>query len=379
LNPVRRNPAFGALAGLGLLLPLAPAAQEDLSRADLEQLRDRIEAARQEAEAVADRKEAAESELAEAEEALTRAARRLNRTASALQATRQRLAALRARRDRVRRDLGDERAALAAEIRALYMAGGNSTLRLLLSQGDPRAVGRTLVWGDYLARARQARIGNYGDSLRELEDLAQRIARRERELERRNAEVRERRDELAARQTAYRRTVARLGERLTDRREQVADLQAREERLERLLGELGDPDRVGQRIDLAGRRGGLPWPARGPLRAAFGSERQSGLTWKGIFIAHPAGDAVEAIAPGRVVFADWMRGYGQLLILDHGHGFMSLYGHNRALLARLGDWVEAGETLARVGQSGPYEESGLYFELRRQGRPQDPVAWLGPR
>ncbi|MGM0412667.1 MAG: murein hydrolase activator EnvC family protein [Pseudomonadota bacterium] len=376
---MRRNPAFGALAGLALLLPLTPAAEEDLSRADLEKLRDRIETAREEAEAVAGRKDAAESELADAEAALTRAARRLNRTASALQATRERLAALRSRREAVRDDLGEERDALAAEIRALYTAGGNSTLRLLLSQGDPRAVGRTLVWGDYLARARQARIGDFGDSLEELDDLAQRIARREQELERRDAEVRQRRDELAARQSEYRRTVARLDDRLTDRREQVADLEAREDRLESLLGELDDPEQAGERVDLAQRRGGLPWPARGPLRAAFGSERQSGLTWKGIFIAHSAGDPVSAVAPGRVVFADWMRGYGQLLILDHGHGFMSLYGHNRALLAELGDWVEAGDTLARVGQSGPYEESGLYFELRRQGRPQDPVAWLGPR
>ena len=376
---MRWNPVRWALAALALSLPLVPAAEEDLSRADLEQLRERIQAAREEAEAVAGRKDEAESGLIQAEEALTRAARRLNRTATALRETRERLAALRSRREAVQAELGAERDALAAEIRALYMAGGNATLRLLLSQGDPRAVGRTLVWGDYLARARQARIGEYGASLDELEDLTQRIAEREQELERRDAEVRERRDALAARQSEYRRRVARLDERLADRREQVAELEAREQRLEQLLGKLGNSARNGSSVDLAERRGALPWPARGPLRAAFGSERRSGLTWKGIFIAHSAGDPVSAIAPGRVVFADWMRGYGQLLILDHGHGFMSLYGHNRALLVGLGDWVEAGERVAGVGQSGPYEESGLYFELRHQGRPRDPIAWLGPR
>ena len=367
-----------ALAGLALLA--APVvAEEDLSRADLQDLRERIETARERAEAVAGRKESAESGLAEAEQALATAARELNRTASALKETRERLAALRARRDATRADLGDERAALAAEVRTLYMAGGNSALRLLLSQGDPRAVGRTLVWGDYLARARQSRIDDYGDSLAELDDLARRIAERERELERRRADVRERRDALAARQADYRQMVARLDRRLADRQDRVADLEAREARLEELLGQLDDPERPGETRDLAPRRGDLPWPARGPLRAAFGSERRSGLTWKGIFIARGAGTPVSAIAPGRVVFAEWMRGYGQLLIVDHGHGFMSLYGHNRALLAGLGDWVEAGETLARVGESGPYEESGLYFELRREGRPRDPIAWLGPR
>lgn len=367
-----------ALAGLALLASPALAG-EDLSRDDLEALRERIETARERAEAVAGRKEAAESELADAERALAEAARELNRTATALKDTRDRLGALRARRDAIRADLDDERTALATEVRTLYMAGGDSALRLLLSQGDPRAVGRTLVWGDYLARARQSRIGDYGDSLAELEELTRRIAEREQELERRRADVRERRDALAARQAEYRRTVARLGDRLTSQRDEVADLEAREARLEELLGQLDDPERPGETRDLAPLRGDLPWPARGPLRAAFGSERQSGLAWKGIFIARHAGSPVNAVAPGRVVFAEWMRGYGQLLILDHGHGFMSLYGHNRALLVGLGDWVETGETLARVGQSGPYEESGLYFELRREGRPRDPIAWLAPR
>ncbi|MFP4181019.1 MAG: murein hydrolase activator EnvC family protein [Thiohalospira sp.] len=367
-----------ALAGLTLLL--SPAlAEEDLSRADLEELRERVETAREQAQAVAGRKEAAESELAEAEESLAAAARELNRTATALKEARDRLSALRARREAVRDDLDEERDALATEVRTLYMAGGDSALRLLLSQGDPRAVGRTLVWGDYLARARQSRIGDYGESLEELDDLTRRIAEREQELEGQRAEVRQRRDDLDDRQAEYRAEVERLDQRLASRRDEVAELEEREGRLEDLLGQLDDPERPGETRNLAQERGALPWPTKGPLRAAFGSKRRSGLTWNGILIARSKGDPVKAIGPGRVVFADWMRGYGQLLILDHGHGFMSLYGHNRSLLADLGDWIEAGEELARVGESGPYEESGLYFEVRRQGKPRDPVSWLAPR
>jgi septal ring factor EnvC (AmiA/AmiB activator) len=118
-------------------------------------------------------------------------------------------------------------------------------------------------------------------------------------------------------------------------------------------------------------------PVRGELVGRFGSPRSdSGLTWRGLFIQAPAGREVKAVAPGRIVFADWLRGFGNLLILDHGDGFMSLYGNNEALLGSLGDSVRGGEAVATVGASGGNTATGLYFELRHQGKPFDPLGWL---
>jgi septal ring factor EnvC (AmiA/AmiB activator) len=128
------------------------------------------------------------------------------------------------------------------------------------------------------------------------------------------------------------------------------------------------------------QRGHLPWPASGSVKAAFGARRGVGeLKWNGILIAAPEGRAVHAVHRGRVAFADWLRGFGLLMIVDHGDGYMSLYGHNQHLLKEVGEWVEAGEAVASVGASGGRAESGLYFEIRHDGRPVDPVRWLARR
>ena len=127
-------------------------------------------------------------------------------------------------------------------------------------------------------------------------------------------------------------------------------------------------------------RGQLALPVRGELTGRFGSPRSDGgLTWKGLFLATKSGESVRAVAAGRVVYADWLRGFGNLLIVDHGEGYMSLYGYNEALLKHIGDEVHSGDTVATVGNSGGSVDSGLYFELRHQGKPIDPLSWVGRR
>jgi len=161
--------------------------------------------------------------------------------------------------------------------------------------------------------------------------------------------------------------------------QELERLRENEHRLESLLEELRAqpaPDMTQEVIAFDELKGRLPWPARGSLASKFGTPRKSGaLKWQGVIIAAAGGQDVTAISRGRVVYADWLRHFGLLLIIDHGNGYMSLYGHNQSLFKERGDWVEAGETIASVGDSGGHAETGLYFEIRRRGTPVNPVQW----
>jgi septal ring factor EnvC (AmiA/AmiB activator) len=235
-----------------------------------------------------------------------------------------------------------------------------------------------LVWADYISEARRDRINAIRESLAELERLTERITEEEQRLEeRRDARARDRKA-LAERRAERREVLRRIESRAAGRRTDLRQMERDEERLESLLGDL-EGAAPGETVNVARRRGRLDWPVMGRIRAAYGSERESGMRWRGLFSATQAGEPARAPAPGRVVFADWMRGYGLLLILDHGNGFMSLYGHSEGLLADIGDWVEEGAPVVLTGRSGGYSEPGLYLEMRRDGQPVDPVAWLRPR
>ena len=151
------------------------------------------------------------------------------------------------------------------------------------------------------------------------------------------------------------------------------DLQSLIEKLADVLADI--PEDMESHAGVGGQKGRLPMPVKGPVRHAFGQDRSAGLDWQGWLIGAEAGTEVRAVAYGRVAFADWLRGYGLLLIIDHGNGFMTLYGHNESLLLDAGQWVEAGETISVVG-SNPGNTQGSYFEIRRNGKAVDPAAWL---
>ncbi len=370
----RRGGVLAVLLGL-LATPLTA---ETLSEADLEELRERIERAQGELRELEGDRDDAQRQLREADRAVGRASRRLAETEQALEETRERLDELEAAHARHERRLGEEHGALGEQVRSLYQAGEQDALRVLLNQDDPADVGRMLVWADYISRARRHRIEAIRESLSELERLTERIAEEELQLEEKRAARTSERRALAERRSERREVLRRMEARVAAQRDDLREMEEDEERLESLLGDL-EGAAPGETVDMARRRGSLDWPVSGRIRAAYGSERESGMRWRGLFIATGAGEPVRAPAPGRVVFADWMRGYGLLLILDHGNGFLSLYGHSEGLLADIGDWVEEGAPVVLTGSSGGYSESGLYLELRRDGQPVDPVAWLRPR
>ncbi len=215
------------------------------------------------------------------------------------------------------------------------------------------------------------------------------------ELEANHNEQQTQRKRLEAEKRARQVVLLKVSREIEKHRREISTLKRDESRLSKLVEQLSQmlarsrterlrnerlPDAAGDGSPFAALKGRLNLPVRGELRSRFGSPREdSGLSWKGLFIAAPSGQDVKAIAAGRVVFADWLRGFGNLLIIDHGSGYMSLYGNNESLYKRVGENSQGGETVAAVGNSGGNPVSGLYFEIRYQGKAFDPLAWVNLR
>jgi septal ring factor EnvC (AmiA/AmiB activator) len=281
---------------------------------------------------------------------------------------------------RANRRLAAEKDALARQVRSSYMAGRDGLLKLLLSQESPASLGRMLVYYDYYNRARTQRIGAVVGELAKLAELERRNAAGEAQL--RELEAAQAREVAAlARSGEERRAaVAKLDAEIRDGNAAVAKLRAEEQRLSevvrRLQDALADFPVAGDE-PFAARKGKLAWPVEGRVGADYGQPREAGsVRWTGILLEAPAGTPVRAIHRGRVVFADWLQGLGLLVIIDHGGGYMSLYGHNEALLRESGDWVEPGEPIAQVGDTGGQARAALYFEIRYNGEPVNPNGWL---
>ena len=271
-------------------------------------------------------------------------------------------------------------AQLAEQVRASYRAGQQSRMKLVLNQDDPSRIGRMLAYYDYINRAQVARISGLREALSTLDSMQQVI---DAELERLARLQQAQREVLEQLQEQRRQRTALLAEltesigsgeaQLQELERNRADLQTLIERLADILADI--PDDLGSQSGLQQRKGRLPMPVSGRVSHAFGQNRPGGLKWQGWLINAEPGTEVNAIAYGRVAFADWLRGYGLLMIIDHGQGFMSLYGHNESLLQEPGAWVDAGSAISVVG-SNPSGSQGVYFELRKEGKAVDPAAWL---
>jgi septal ring factor EnvC (AmiA/AmiB activator) len=269
---------------------------------------------------------------------------------------------------------------LAEQIRASYRLDGQSRLKLILNQASPAQLGRMLAYYDYINRAQVSKISGLREALTTLEAMQQSIDQELSRLEMVQIEQRAVMDQLDQQRNQRRTLLVELDERIDDEESRLRELERNRQDLETLLERLTDvladiPADLGKHLGVARQKGRIPMPVKGPVRHAFGQSRGGGLHWQGWLIAAVAGSEVSAIAYGRVAFADWLRGYGLLIIIDHGEGFMSLYGHNESLLYEAGDWVEPGEIISVIGvRTG--NDQGLYFELRKNGKSVDPAAWL---
>lgn len=276
--------------------------------------------------------------------------------------------------------LDKRRDVLAAQILTAYRLGRESRLKLVLNQDSPALLSRTLAYYDYFSRSQAAQINDLKEVLQTLDRMQDNINKKLTAIHAVQSEQRSVLDDMTQQRNERQAIIENLAGRIQSGEEQLEELQRNRKDLETLLEKLSDalsdiPPDLGRRLAPQDLKGKMTMPVKGRVRHAFGQPRTAGMRWQGWLIAADNGTEVNAIAYGRVAFSDWLRGYGLLMIIDHGDGFMSLYGNNESLLHEVGDWVESGTAISTVG-ANPFTGSGLYFEIRKNSKAMDPAVWL---
>lgn len=277
--------------------------------------------------------------------------------------------------------LTSQRNILAEQIRSSYMIGRQEYLKLLLNQENPAAIGRTLTYYDYFHKARSHHIDEAVVTIKKLEALTLQVKVKTDELENSRKQQKVEKQKLEDDFIDRSIVIKKMDKEIASQGNRMKKFVANEKLLQELLTEIRNimPSmltEIDKRETFGKRRGRLRWPVRGKVKRLFGKSRQAAnLKWNGVLIPSQEGKDVKAVSHGRVAYADWLRGYGMLVIIDHGDGYMTLYGYNQALYKETGDWVEEGEVIASVGRSGGQKKSGLYFEVRVKGQPSNPVKW----
>lgn len=347
----------------------------------LSQVRNQIEKLRKEIEKTQTLHDSVRTELRDIERDISKLFGVLKQLNQKLAQQQRKLDELQQQRKTLRADLATQYHLLARQVQAAYMIGRQEYVKLLLNQEDPAAIGRSMTYYDYFNRARVQRIDTTQATLQKLQAVESEIAAQTRSLNEIKGQQLAKKDELEASSRSRAQVVARLQQELVSKEQELHRLVEDERRLQDLVSRLDRaiPDILtapGSHKAFSRLRGQLAWPTQGRLQVSFGTRREGGrLRWNGVLIQAAEGREVHAVSHGRVAYADWLRGYGLLLIIDHGDGYMSLYGHNQAIYKETGEWVEAGETIASVGRSGGQSESSLYFEIRHNGKPTDPAKW----
>jgi septal ring factor EnvC (AmiA/AmiB activator) len=282
----------------------------------------------------------------------------------------------------VQRD--EQKIQLKAQIRASYQLGNQPYLKVLLNQEDPNKLSRMLTYYDYISEARTKRIKDYNQILTELDQITEQLEYQSAKLNLDRQSLSTERGALESEQKERQATIKSLNIEITRAGTRLENSIKDQKQLEDLLARIAEgvsnlPTQI-DTIAFSSRKGNLLMPVSGTIKNRYGSSRGDGkLKWDGIIITAKTGDPVHAVHYGRVVFSDWLRGFGLLLIISHGEGYMSLYGHNQVLYRETGDWVTAGEIIATVGDTGGQLESGLYFEIRNEGKPTNPQQWCKTR
>jgi septal ring factor EnvC (AmiA/AmiB activator) len=270
------------------------------------------------------------------------------------------------------------------QVRAAYEIGSQEYLKVLLNQEDPNEIARMLTYYDYFNQARSRQIESYNLTLLDLDRVTQELAEETVVLESQRRALGAQQKSLTSVQKEKQMTLKALISQISTTGSALLKLEQDRGRLEQLLDKLEESlanlDAPRSAQPFAGMQGKLLLPVEGRISHRFGNQRNQGkLRWHGIFINAAEGESVYAVHYGRVVFSDWLRGFGLLMIISHGEGYMSLYGHNQALFRETGDWVSAGEVIAAVGDSGGQDKTGLYFEIRIDGKPNNPQNWCVTR
>jgi septal ring factor EnvC (AmiA/AmiB activator) len=321
-----------------------------------------------------------QGELRELDLQLDRYSKDVRGLESQQEAQRTELARLESDRQEHLETMASQKDQLAEVLRSAYRLDRHSRLKLVLNQDNPSELSRMLAYYEYFNQHHFREISALRKMLAKLEQMHELITAELSKLETTRQSLLESLEQLNQKRQARLDLIADLDKRIGSGEARLAELERNRQDLVLLLERLEDgladiPADLGARLGVAQQKGHLPIPVAGRVHHAFGQRRGGSMYWQGWLIAADPGSDVHSVAYGRVAFADWLRGYGLIVIIDHGDGFLSLYGNNESLLAEVGDWVEPGELISVVG-SNPGMSQGLYFELRKDGKAVDPAAWI---
>lgn len=355
--------------------------QREEKQAELENLRQRMDELRRNIEKKQEEKNSAIKFLKDIEVRIGERAYVLRKINRHLRKKKRELKKLKQNQQKTLNKLTSQRNILSEQIRSSYMIGKQEYLKLLLNQENPAAIGRTLTYYDYFHRARSHHIDEAIVTIKKLESLTLQVKQKAKELESSRKQQRIEKQKLEDDFIDRSIVIKKMEEDIARQGNRLKKFVANEQQLQELLKAIRNImptmlTEIDKRETFGKRRGRLKWPVRGKVKRLFGKSRQAAnLKWNGVLIPSREGKEVKAISHGRVAYADWLRGYGMLVIIDHGDGYMTLYGYNQALYKETGDWVEEGEVIASVGRSGGQKKSGLYFEVRVKGQPSNPTKW----
>jgi len=320
-------------------------------------------------------------ELMESEIAAAKALSNLHNVKNQIEEQNLSIAGLVQQKSHYQKELSAKKQRLAEQIRAAYKIGRNDYVKLILNQEDPALVGRVLAYHNYHNRARITQINSVAKQLQALAEIERSIERQTHTLEQLQSQHEQEIAQYSSFRDSRTEIIQRMQEDIDQQDGELRTLRENERELAALLKQLSTEEPATTEIfadtsPFGSLKGNLAWPVEGKLINHFGSPKRSGdLKWQGVVINADSGTDIRAISAGKVVFADWFRNLGLLLIIDHGNDYMSLYGHNQNLLKKAGDWVRTSEIIATLGDSGGQTQPGLYFEIRKDGNPVDPIQW----
>ena len=313
---------------------------------------------------------------------IAKVAKALALTKQSLNDVEQEQSQLQAEQSELKTAIRKQQSLLSSQLKSAFMAGHYDYAKMLFYQDDARTFERVITYYQYVAKARQKEIESFRGNVARLEEVNEALEEKALALVNLQKDQENQRAVLITRQDDRKTTLKKINQTIASENQKIASLQADEKALKdaieaaRLAAERAAREAKISLDGLAKLKGKLKAPVDGRIRNLFGNRRQGQVRWKGIIIDGAEGDPVNSIAPGKVLYADWLRGFGLVSIIDHGDGYMSVYGHNQALLKQVGDEVRSGERIALVGRSGGQEYPNLYFEIRHKGKALNPSAWI---
>jgi septal ring factor EnvC (AmiA/AmiB activator) len=381
-NPLRLSLLVGFVLIWSVLLCTASNADESQQK-ELDSLKRSISTLERQLEDRGKQRNSLQSALKKVELESSKINRNIRRLRTKINKLEKQLTTLDQKEKDLQQNISEQSDAISEQITAAHQLGDQEPIKLLLNQEDPQQLARVLKYYDYFLKARADKIQRYKKDIDDLTETRAEINRQKLALDQSKKALEADKKTLSNRVKSRKKTLDKLQSSLRTDKKKLSKLQDERNKLEEIIetvkkaaAKLALPSNY---ESFTSRKGKLKWPLKGRVAHSFGSKRSGTLRWEGWLISASAGDAVKTVHHGRVVFSNYLRGFGLLVIVDHGDGYMTLYAHNQELLRETGDWVQSNEVISRAGDTGGLNKPALYFEIRKQGNPADPKVWLGKR